>query len=212
MKVASPQLPAALEPAEPDEFISESSLEGCIFVDADWSGTIAYSVSLDEVTIEKSILAEARLDKFAARDVIFRNCDFSASSCPEISLQRVSVNGSRMTGWDCSKGLFKDVMLENCKLDMANLRFAKFVRVRFVGCMMTEADFLNAELQDVKFEDCRLERADFSQCKMKNVDLRTSQLIGIKGWQHLRGAVIDNAQLMAAAPYLANEFGIRVHD
>lgn len=212
IKIQSPQLPTTLEPADPAWLISEASLEGCSFEDADWSGITAYAVSLDEVVLDRSILAEATLDKLTARDVVLKNCDFSAARCAEVSLQRAEMKGGRMTGWDCNKGLFKDVTFENCKLDMTNFRFAKFTRVRFVSCMMADADFLHAELQDVKFEDCLLERTDFNQCKLKNVDLRTSQLPGLKGWQHLKGATIDNIQLMAAAPYLANEIGITVLD
>lgn len=212
MKILPPQLPAALEPAEADEFISEATLEGCTFIDADWTGNIAYSVSFDEVTVERSTLVKAKLDTFTARDTIFKNCDFSAADCAEISLQRASLTCGRMTGWDCSKGIFKDVTFENCKLDMTNFRFAKFTRVRFVDCVMTDADFLGAALHEVKFENCLLERTDFNQCKLKAVDLRTSQLTDLKGWQHLKGAIIDNVQLMAAAPYLAGEIGITVLD
>lgn len=212
IKVLPPKLPAALEPAAPDEFLSESTLEGRRFDDTDWTGLTAYSIGLDEVVIEKATLAEAVLDRFVARDAVFNNCDFSAARCAEISLQRASLYGGRMTGWDCNKGLFKDVTFENCKLDMTNFRFAKFTRVRFVGCALTDADFLASELQEVVFEDCQLERTDFGRCKLRAVDLRTSQLVDLKGWQYLKGAVIDNAQLIAAAPNLANEIGINVVD
>lgn len=212
IKVLPPQLPAVLDMADTTLFGDEASLETSRFEDADWSGMVAHSVSLDEVIIERSLLTEAKLEKFAARDAIFKNCDFSAAGCSEASLQRVSFNGGRMTGWDCNKGMFKDVTIENCKLDMTNFRFMKLTRVRFVSCMMTEADFLGSELSEVSFEDCLLERADFNQCKLKNVDLRSSQLINLRGWQYLKGATIDNLQLMAAAPYLANEIGITVAD
>lgn len=212
MKVLLPQLPATLDIAEASLFVSESSLEGSIFENADWTGIDASSVSIDEVIINKSTLVEAKLEKFAARDVVFNNCDLSAAHCSEVSLQRASFMGGRMTGWDCSKGLLKDVTFESCKLDMTNFRFATFTRVRFVGCVMIDADFLGSELSEVNFEDCLLERADFNQCKFKSVDIRTSQLQSLKGWQYLKGTTIDNAQLMAAAPYLANEIGINVLD
>jgi uncharacterized protein YjbI with pentapeptide repeats len=212
VKVLPPQLPPILDLANPELLINEATLEGSRFEDADWTGKVASSVSLDEVIIERSILAEAKLVKFAARDAIFKHCDLSAAHCSEASLQRVIFSGGRMTGLDCSKGFFKDVVIENCKLDMTNFRFMKLTRVRFVGCMMADADFLGSELSEVGFEDCLLERADFSQSKLKNVDLRSSQLLNLRGWQYLKGATIDNVQLMAAAPYLANEIGIIVSD
>lgn len=212
IRLLPPRLPVVLDPAIASQMTSESSLEGCHFKDADWTGIVASSVSLDEVNIDKSVFSEAKLEKIAGQDVIFTNCDFSAARCSESSFQRATIKGGRMTGWDCSKGLFKDVLFENCKLDMTNFRFAKFSRVQFASCVLTDADFLGSELHDVSFEGCLMERTDFSQCKLKNVDLRTSQLLNLKGWQHLKGAIIDNIQLMTAAPYLANEIGISVQD
>ncbi len=212
MKVLSPQLPATLDTTEANQFVSEASLEAIRFEKADWTGLVANSVGLDEVVVEKSILVAVRLERFAVRDALFSNCDFSAAQCSEISLQRVCFKGGRMTGWDCNKGHFKDVIFENCKLDMINFRFTKLTRIRFISCMMADADFLGSELSEVNFENCLLERTDFSNCKLKGVDLRTSQLIGLKGWQYLKGATIDNVQLMSAAPYLANEIGISVFD
>lgn len=212
VNVLSPKLPEVLDKAASGAFKAEASLEHCYFDDADLSGKVAGAISLDEVAMKKVSLTNASLDKLAALDVRFINCDFSAARCPEASFQRASISSGRMTGWDCSRGFFKDVEFTDCKLDLANFRFAKFTRVRFMSCVLTDADFISAELRDVSFEDCLLERTEFTQCGMKNVDLRTSQLIDLKGWQYLKGAIIDSVQLMSAAPYFANELGLEIID
>lgn len=210
LKVTPPQLPADLEIITADAFVTEATLEACQLQAGSVAGRQARAVSLDEVLLEHVILAGTNLEKLNARDLIAKRCDFSACRASEGSLLRSALSDCRMTGWDINKGLCQDVTFKNCKLDMTNFRFAKFTRVRFVDCVLTEADFLNAQLHEVSFENCLLERVIFSQCTMVKVDFRTSQLVAIQGWQHLKGAVIDDAQLMAAAPYLANEIGIIV--
>lgn len=211
-KVNPPQLPAVLENTELVLLVDDTTIESCKIENADFTSVTAKAVSLDEVILERTLFSEAKLDKFGARDTVFTHCDFSAAHCADGSFLRVTFLGGRMSGWDSSESVCKDVTFKNCKLDMANFRFAKLTSVRFISCVLTEADFLNAQLQDVSFEDCLLERTEFAQCKMKNVDLRTSQLIELKGWQSLKGATIDNVQLMSAAPYLANEIGIKISD
>jgi uncharacterized protein YjbI with pentapeptide repeats len=164
------------------------------------------------VLLEHAILTAACLESLSARDVIFKRSDLSGTQCAKSSFLRVSLSDCRASGLDASKATYKEVTLTDCKLDMANFRFAKLTNVRFVDCVLTEADFLGAELSNVSFERCLLERTNFTQCKLKNVDLRSSQLISLIGWQHLKGAIIDTAQLMTAAPHLANELGITIQD
>lgn len=210
--IAPPRLATVLTDAGATSFISEASLETCRLENIDLTGKTARSVGLDEVMLVKVVLAETKLEKLSGRDIVARSCDLSAAQCSELSLQRASFEGGRMTGLDCSKGGLKDVVFTGCKLDMTNFRFTKLTRIKFIDCVLTDADFLGAEFLDVAFENCLLERTEFTHCKLKNVDLRSSQLIELKGWQYLKGAIIDGVQLMASAPYLANELGIKVMD
>lgn len=212
MSVQPPQLPSELDKIAGGDFVSEATLDASHLKDADLTDHLAWGVSLDEVKLEKVILAGAKLEKFGGSDVIMHACDLSAVQSSEISLLRTAINDSRATGFDCSKGTFKDVSFTGCKLDMANFRFAKLTDVAFVDCILTDADFMGAEFKHVSFENCLLERTVFDQATMQDVDLRTSQLIDLRSWQSLTGATIDNVQLMTAAPYLANELGIKVID
>jgi uncharacterized protein YjbI with pentapeptide repeats len=113
-----------------------------------------------------------------------------------------------MTGVDLSRSTLKDVVFKDCKLDMANFRFAKLTRVTFISCTLNETDFQAAELSEVVFEDCYLEKVEFGQSKVKQVDARTSQLYDIRGWQSLKGLIIDSTQLVMIAPQLAHELGL----
>jgi uncharacterized protein YjbI with pentapeptide repeats len=211
MKIAPPKLPEMLFEAK--TILSDDvAIEASKLTNANLRGRVVKSVSLVEVILEKVILAEATLQKAVGLDVIFKECDFSAVKSAGLSLQRASVTASRLMGADCSRGLFRDVTFIGCKIDLANFRFAKFAKVRFVDCTLIDADFLGAELTEVVFENCVLEHCNFTKCKMKHVDLRSSDVSGLQGWKDLQGVTIDSVQLTAAAPYLANELGIVVRD
>ncbi len=209
---AAPQLPTVLEPGDASLLEREGSLESLQMESVDATDLQATHMSWDEVRLERMVLTSARLEHLAANDVQLKDCDLTAANCSDSSWLRALIQGGRMSGWDANKSLLKDVEFRGCKLDVANFRFAKLERVGFVDCVLTEADFLGAELRHVSFKACILEKVQFGQAKLSDVDLRTSQLAGIRGWSSMKGAIIDDVQLMAAAPYLANEIGLVVKD
>src|SRR5438105_4067025 len=122
MKINPPQLPTLLYEADP--VVSDDvALEACRLTKVDLRGRVARTVRLDEVLLDKVVLAEAKFKKLTGHDIVLKDCDVSAMQCAEASLQRASVTGSRLTGLDCSKGAFKDVLFRDCKVDMANFRY-----------------------------------------------------------------------------------------
>ena len=86
--------------------------------------------------------------------------------------------------------------------------------------VLLDADFGAATLQRVSFSGCTLTRADFTKVTCTDVDLRHARLgaggagdAGIRaGFDALRGARIDNLQLVTLAPLLAQHLGITVAD
>lgn len=166
---------------------------------------------MEEVYFERAQLQEAKMPKIAANDLVVNKCDFSAARFSDGSINRAEFLHTRLTGWDISNGVLKDVLFSECKIDMANFRYAKLKNIKFVDCQLQNADFINSNLINVQFQNCDLSAAVFAQCTIKNVDFRTSNL-DIVGWQYLKGATIDSAQLMAAAPQLAQEFGLLVQE
>ncbi len=214
MKLTLPQLPpqAGLELAQVRQLKTEASLERIMLVHVDATGLRASNLSLDEAILEKVSLIEARLEKLRLSDAELKTCDLSAARCSESSWIRVRARGGRMAGLDLSRSVINDVIFENCKLDMANFRFAKLTRVQFTDCSMRETDFQMAELNDVVFQTSHLEKTEFHQCKLKAVDARSSELVGIRGWQSLKGLTIDSTQLVTIAPQLALDLGLVIQD
>jgi uncharacterized protein YjbI with pentapeptide repeats len=211
MKISAPRLASQLELATIEEFL-DGDLEDVLLQDVDATNCLVTSLNMMGVRVEKGIFTAAQLERIGARDLAVRHCDFSAAHLASGAINRAEFNDCRMTGVDFNKTALHDVTFRDCKLDMANFRFADLRRVRFVDCLFVESDFLNATLHDVQFESCTLEKVVFDQAKCKQVDLRTSQLVELSGWSSLKGAVIDTAQLMAIAPYLAQTIGVIVKE
>lgn len=213
MKLNKPKLTrTGLDSINVQRLVTEATLDQITISYADASGLKAKNLSLDEAMLEKVLLTEARLEKLSLTDTELRACDLSAAGCSESSLIRAYIVGGRMTGVDFSRSTIKDVIFEDCKLDMANFRFAKLTRVQFINCQLTETDFQAAELTDVEFQTSHLDKVEFGQCKIKNVDARSSELLDIRGWQYLRGLKIDSTQLVTIAPQLAAGLGIKIED
>ena len=210
--VAPPKLPKHLDELPPQLFRTGATLKHSVLARKDVSVRVAHGIDLRGCRFDTVNLANTKLIKLGACDVEFNHPDFTTSDCSDGSWLRVAVTDGRMTGWDANRSVLTDVTFKDCKCDMANFRASKLTRVRFVGCVLGEADFLGAELTDIAFDGCILEKAEFSQCKLTRVDLRDSQLTDLRGWEYLRGAVIDNVQLAFAAPYLAQAMGIIVED
>ncbi|HTE57268.1 MAG TPA: pentapeptide repeat-containing protein [Verrucomicrobiae bacterium] len=214
MKVAAPQLPAELTPLTDlkrqimkDETISAVSVD-----QEDVTGVAAKSVSLSEVKATSTGFVEAKLERAAFIDCIFSKCDFTASKLPDASWQRTVLLAARASGVQLQNSTLKEITFDGCKLDLANFRFAKLKNVHFKDCDLTEADFYAAELHNVEFENCNLDRVEFSSSKLKKVDLRSSDILAIRGVDSLGGAIIDSSQLMALAPALAAHHKIVVED
>jgi uncharacterized protein YjbI with pentapeptide repeats len=207
MKISTPRIATVLEDGTLDDLLS-GDLEDVRLQDIDATNCHVTSLEISSVALEKVVLTAAQFERISARDLAAKQCDFSAAMMAGGAINRTRFSGCRMTGIDFNKTDLHDVTFTSCKLDMANFRFADLRRVAFVDCTLTETDLLGATLYDVSFQNCTLERTVFEQVKCKQVDLRGSQLSELIGWRSLKGVIIDDLQLVTAAPYLAHELGI----
>lgn len=212
MKIATPHLPPRPEEKTLALLARDGELEDAWLHD-EVAG--AYAVSgpdLTGVLLEKVGLTGAHLSRATFRDVVARQTDFSTVSLDSASVVRAEFVSCRMTGVDFSQANLHDVVFRGCKLDFANFRRADLRRVHFIDCTLHETDFNNAVLTSVEFQSSVLEKTSFQQARCKMVDLRSSQLSEVRGWSSLKGATIDGLQLIAVAPYLAQELGVIVRD
>jgi uncharacterized protein YjbI with pentapeptide repeats len=210
MKIAQPRLSAHLATMSFADFEREEELENALVGNEEAIQRVISGAQLESVLFEKIQLTASHFERMAARDTVFKHCDLSSTVVGNGALNRVLFDNCRMIGVDFNKTALHDVVFRGCKLDMANFRFADLRRIQFVDCTLAETDFLGAVMNDIAFESCVLQKTIFDQVKCKQVDLRTSQLDDISGWASMKGMIIDDAQLMSVAGYLARELGIAV--
>lgn len=212
MKITKPRLPVKLEESDSWALVPEAEIEKVHIDGGELEGRVLPALNIDEVRLERVNLSAGTLERLLVRDSIFQACDLSGVRSPEASLQRVSVTAGRMTGWDVSRGQLHDISFSGCKLNLANFRYARLHNVEFVDCILSGADFIQAMLHNVRFKQCQLDGTEFNHSMLKHADFRGCDVTGLKGWQHMRGAVLDHDQLLAIAPQLAADLGIRVED
>lgn len=190
----------------------EEELSDLLVSAADLSALNVKSLAVQEVRLDRVDLSSALLSKLSVRDTVLVDCIGVALSAEDSSWHRVEWSGGRADGLTVTNSHFEDVIFDGCKLDLSNFRFAKLKNVLFKDCLLTGADFYEAILTSVSFESCIMTDAQFSGVKCTKVDLRSSDITSIKGIDSLRGAIIDQAQLIGIAPMLAYQLGIEVRD
>lgn len=128
------------------------------------------------------------------------------------SLRRATVHRCRMTGLLWTEGSLRDVTLTECRIDLASFSASTLEQVVFEDCILRQTDFQDAELRAVRFERCDLSGADFSGARLGRCELRGCTLDDLRGAEHLRGAAMPWADIVAAAGTFADALGIRVLD
>jgi uncharacterized protein YjbI with pentapeptide repeats len=159
------------------------------------------------VTFQQGQLRRARFT-----DVFFRDVRMMQTGLAETSWQDVIFAASVIAGAEAYGARLRTVTFRGCKLDSVNFRDATLTDVTFDNCLLREADFGGAAMTRVVFTGSRLDNTDFSRVRLDDVDFRGAELGITITPDSLRGAIITNAQLMAAAPLLAATMGIVVRD
>ena len=210
--VNEPKLAPLPEVLDAPALDNDANFEAVTIRVPDWTGVQTRRVDLDGVSIEQGVLNGAVLAESSWLDVRVTGVQAGGLNVSGLVARRVLVDTSRLSGCILSDATLEDLQWRSCKLDMTNFRFAKLKNVIFKDCDLTDADFAGANLDNVMFASCTLERADFSAASMHDVDLTGSELVDLKGIKGLAGATIADEQLIALAPAIALELGIKLKD
>lgn len=212
VKITSPAIPPQLDPIAGFSRLiaSEDNLEDVKIENESFHQSTLQAFSIANSRIMKTDFTGVEIHGFGIKNAVFGDCDMTVAKYPDASWHTAQLHDSRCSGMQLDKAVLKDVLFKNCKLDMTNLRFAKLVNIIFDSCVVNEMDFYNADLKNIAFINCDIDNVEFSSAKLHNVDLTESRIINLKGASSLRGATINNEQLIYLAPYLASEFGIKV--
>ena len=101
-------------------------------------------------------------------------------------------------------------IFNNCRISYLNLRGAKLTDVEFRDCVIDEIDLDRAKVNRVSFPGSSVGVLQCESATLGNVDLRGLEPHKISGVHSLRGATIDEMQMMLFAELFASELGITV--
>lgn len=169
----------------------DGSLEGSAIRDSNLSGAVLSPFEVVDVTVDHSVLSNARWEQVTAR--------------------RVEITESQLVGWQAQFSLVQDLYVADSRADFAGISIGTAKGpVVFERCRFTNATFLG-DLSKAVFIECSFPGADFSRvANAKGCDLRRSELGGITGLMSLKGALITADQAVEIAGELATAAGFKL--
>lgn len=194
---------------EPEEFI-----EGMEFTDLDFAEVDATHATFLDCRWSNVNFgdAEAPIDLTGARisGTEITDCRADTWTMPRGNLQHTEITGTRIGAGVVYDSVWDKVLFTNCRISYLNLREAKLTDVEFRDCKIDEIDLDRAKVGRVAFPESTVGAFQCEGATLGNVDLRGLQPHKISGVHSLRGATIDDAQLMLFAELFARELGITV--
>ncbi|HZQ83337.1 MAG TPA: pentapeptide repeat-containing protein [Acidimicrobiales bacterium] len=187
-----------------------------------WSGVdagpgVAFSGSASDYEIIGSRLHGLRLTGATFEggrwaDVLVEDGELSGLVLEGPSLVRVAFRHCRMSGLVAIGARAQDVHFVDCRLDDANFRGSSLERCRFEDCDLRGADFYGARFAPGALRRCRLAGAEFGGAACDGLDLRGSDLEGVRGATSLRRTTISQGQVVAFGLALVAAFEVSVED
>ncbi|MCU4297864.1 pentapeptide repeat-containing protein [Brevibacterium permense] len=138
------------------------------------------------------------------------DCRADTWSMPRGSLLHTEISGTRIGAGVVYDSVWEKVRFINCRISYLNLRESKLTDVEFHDCKIDEIDLDRAKVSRVAFPGSSVGVFQCEGATLGNVDIRGLEPHKISGVHSLRGATIDDTQLMLFADLFASELGISV--
>ena len=150
------------------------------------------------------------VERLSLTDVVFEGCDLSGASLRRSQLRRVEFRDCRMSGVVFPEAVWRDVRMRGCKLDGVHLRGLDAERVELERCLLHDADLTAGRWRAGALLGCDLQDVRFAEIDAAGLRLHGSDVASIRDAQALRGAVIDESQVLSMADALLASLAIRV--
>lgn len=179
-------------------------------------------VSFDQAPLQGSTFQECQFTGVSMHNAQLRGARFLESSfsrlyapvfnAPRAAFRDVLLEGTRWGSARLDDSSWTSVHMDGGKLDYLDLRNSRLENVLFSDCIIEELDLSGATANRVAFRRCRIGSLDPTDARLRDVDLRTTQLRLLTRLDGLSGATIDENQLMELAPLLAAHLGLRIEE
>lgn len=193
----------------PEEFLEGLDFTDLDLAEVDARGTTFLDSGLTRVTFGD---AEAHADFTGVRLSGVRLVDSRADTLtmPQANVLHTEISGCRIGAGVCFDSVWEKVVIENCRISYLNLRSAKLTDVEFRGCTIDELDLGTGTAKRVAFPETTIADLQLEGANLGSVDLRGLAPRRISGIHSLKGATIDEQQLMVFADLFARELGITI--
>lgn len=206
-------LTPALDPCDletvvdaPDSDLRDGRVEGQA-----WAGLQLAGIRMSHCEIESVDLSEARWRNVTLYACRLRQVNLSGARLSALAIERCEFVACRMTGAQLTESTLKNVIFEDCRMDYAVFEAVRTTGpVGLVGSNLANAVLTNCELTTATILGCRLTDLELNGCNLRGADLRGNDLSQIHGLLSLRGAAIDEAQLVDVAAIAATDLGFKV--
>jgi uncharacterized protein YjbI with pentapeptide repeats len=206
-------LTPALDPRDLDAVtdVPQSDMHEARVEGQAWAGTQLVGARISHSELEGVDLSEARW-----RDVTLFGCrlkqvNLSSARFSGLTIERCEFVACRMTGVQFTETIFKNVLFEDCRLDYAVFSGVRTTGpVGLIGSNLTNAVLTHCRLTASSITGCRLADLELNDCSLRGTDLRGNDLSQLHGLLSLRGAIIDEVQLMELAAITVKDLDIKL--
>lgn len=204
----------SLTPGYLGDLGAEEFLEGMEFNDLDLTEVDSAQATFLDCTLTRVNFGQAEAPanltggRFSGTRV--DDCRADTWTMPRGSLLHTEIRGTRIGAGVTHDSVWEKVRFENCRISYLNLRGAALTDVEFRDCVIDEIDLDRAKVSRVAFPGSSVGAFQCEGATLGSVDIRGLQPHKISGVHSLRGATIDDTQLMLFADLFARELGITV--
>ncbi|WP_432789027.1 pentapeptide repeat-containing protein [Brevibacterium sp. K11IcPPYGO002] len=193
----------------PEEFLEGMEFSDLNLAEADATQATFLDCRMTNVNFGD---AEAPIDLSGVRisGTEITDCRADTWTMPRGNLLHTDVSGTRIGAGVVYDSVWEKVRFTNCRISYLNLRESKLTDVEFRDCKIDEIDLDRAKVSRVAFPGSSVGVFQCEGATLGNVDIRGLEPHKISGVHSLRGATIDDTQLMLFAELFASELGITV--
>ncbi|NLR10313.1 MULTISPECIES: pentapeptide repeat-containing protein [Lactobacillaceae] len=161
-------------------------------------------IRMEEISFDKCHFQQTDFKASEWMDCTFQGCQFLNCQFRQSYLYRCAFKGCQLLGSDFTGARLKDTTIVDSRADYANFAEAVFTGVTLTDTRLLEASFqMMTVKRSLNFNRCDLTRADFTESRLKLVDLRSSNIDALAFTPGLvRGCKIDPLQAVTFAAAL----------
>ena len=195
---------AARRAAEEEEHIERAQFYNDMLLE-----TNLQRVDIDTCFLKGCKFPECIIQKSYITDAVFRDCDLSNVHFEDTNFRRVEFHNCKLVGTNFTGAILKHVLMSECLGRYCNFSFAHIQDSLFQTCDFAKMGMTEARLTRILLEGCSLAEAEMLNTPLKDVNLTTNDLQGIRlSGGELQGAIISSLQ----AVDLIRIFGVSIQD